>query len=49
MTPGNIPATNKSMMETLATRPNRMSGIEGGIKTDTVEEAELIAAANPLG
>ena len=49
ISPGRIPATKRSTIEVLETRPKRISGIDGGISTETVEEAALIAAAKPPG
>ncbi len=49
ITPGRMPATKRSTMEVFETNPKRISGIDGGMRTETVDEAELIAAAKPPG
>ena len=49
ISPGRMPATKRSMIDTFDTRPKRISGIEGGISTAMVEEDALIAAAKPAG
>ena len=47
--PGAMVATKRSLMETPAVEPKRMSGMLGGIMMPRQPEVEFTAVANSLG
>ena len=47
--PGRIPAINKLPMETFATNPYTINGMDGGIMTPNSPEEAVIAVAKFLG
>ena len=47
-TPGTMPPTSRSEMDTLAAQPNMIRGMEGGMMGPMVEDAAVMPAANSV-